>query len=122
MPLLQNLDSLSDSTVTARHLELLLRKAREDAGAPIGTNWARWGLDPLDETGRMVAKQARKNGLSGYALKDARELVAESFAQLYDGSVSEAAREVLRVMLKHSTNIDLPDNALLKRRLEEACS
>ena len=37
--------------------------------------------------------------------------------ELYDGDVSDQAREVLKTLLAHGDKINAPENALLKRRL-----
>ena len=110
------LDGANGSTECDRKLESLLSEFRDDAANGVSVDWDAWGspgsIDP------DVMKRAASNGLSGYALSNTHEMVAEAFAQLYDGNVSDASKKVLKTLLRHADSIDEPENALLKRRLE----
>lgn len=113
------LDEIGSQTACNHYLEFILDEQREKAAAGKEVDWARWarGLD-IDEE---IVKRAKENGLSGYALANTDELVAESFAQLYDETLSDTSKSVLKTLLEHARYINNPNNALLKRRLENAC-
>lgn len=113
------LDEIGAQTACNHYLEFILDEQREKAAAGKEVDWARWarGLD-IDEE---IVKRAKENGLSGYALANTDELVAESFAQLYDETLSDTSKSVLKTLLEHARYINNPNNALLKRRLENAC-
>ena len=110
------LDRADGSTECDRRLESLLSQIRDDAADGANIDWSTWGgAGSIDLN---VVKRAASNGLSGYALRNTHEMVAEAFAQLYDGNVSDTSRKVLKILLHHAEYIDAPGNALLKRRLE----
>ncbi len=111
------LDSANGQSVCDHYLDLLLRRFRDEAADGATVDWGRWGRQ--GHTPPEVVKKARENGLSGYALTNTHEMVAEAFAELYDGDVSDQAREVLKTLLAHGDKINAPENALLKRRLEQ---
>ena len=100
------LDEIGAQTACNHYLEFILDEQREKAAA---------GID------EEIVKRAKENGLSGYALANTDELVAESFAQLYDETLSDTSKSVLKTLLEHARYINNPNNALLKRRLENAC-
>lgn len=111
------LDDLSKKTACDHYLELILKEQRNKATNGKTINWTKWSRG--EEFDYEVIQNARANGLSGYALSNIEEMVAESFAQFYNGDVSDVAKDVLKTLLKYGKNIDRSDNALIKRRLED---
>ena len=104
------------SSTCSHYLDLLRERYRKEAAQGEDVDWSRWGREG---TSLAVSTRARDNGLSGYALMNNNEMVAEAFAQLYDGNVSRQSREVLKTLLQYGSNIGRPENAGIKRTLEQ---